>query len=66
MGTAQHRVLGQPRDRHLAPVDIFDLDFDRQLYRTTLTGDVPVGPDGRPSVALEGSPVEAAAAVALN
>ena len=29
---------------HLAPVDIFDLDFDRQLYRTTLIGDVPVGP----------------------
>nr|WP_310731370.1 TauD/TfdA family dioxygenase [Burkholderia pseudomultivorans] len=51
---------------HLAPVDIFDLDFDRQLYRTTLVGDVPVGPDGRPSVALEGSPVETAAAVALN
>ncbi|MBR8406222.1 TauD/TfdA dioxygenase family protein [Burkholderia cenocepacia] len=51
---------------HLAPVDIFDLDFDRQLYRTTLIGDVPVGPDGRPSVALEGTPVETAAAVALN
>ncbi|RZF27317.1 TauD/TfdA family dioxygenase [Paraburkholderia sp. UYCP14C] len=51
---------------HLAPTDIFDLDFDRQLYRTTLVGDVPVGPDGRPSVSLEGSPVGAAAAIALN
>jgi alpha-ketoglutarate-dependent sulfate ester dioxygenase len=51
---------------HLAPLDIFDLEFDRQLYRTTLVGDVPVGPDGRQSVALEGSPVSAAAAVALN
>ncbi|SAK97604.1 taurine dioxygenase [Caballeronia hypogeia] len=51
---------------HLAPVDIFDLDFDRQLYRTTLVGDVPVGPDGRASVALEGSPVGAAAALAQN
>jgi alpha-ketoglutarate-dependent taurine dioxygenase len=51
---------------HLAPTDIFDLDFDRQLYRTTLVGDVPVGPDGAPSVAIEGSPVSAAAAVALN
>jgi alpha-ketoglutarate-dependent taurine dioxygenase len=51
---------------HLAPSDIFDLEFDRQLYRTTLVGDVPVGPDGRASVALEGSPVNAAAAVALN
>ncbi|KKB65052.1 taurine dioxygenase [Robbsia andropogonis] len=51
---------------HLAPTDIFDLDFDRQLYRTTLVGDIPVGPDGRPSEALEGSPVNAAAALALN
>ncbi|MGE8487256.1 MAG: TauD/TfdA dioxygenase family protein [Paraburkholderia nemoris] len=51
---------------HLAPTDIFDLDFDRQLYRTTLVGDVPVGPDGAQSVAIEGSPVSAAAAVALN
>jgi taurine dioxygenase len=51
---------------HLAPSDIFDLDFDRQLYRTTLVGDVPVGPDGRVSVAIEGSPVGAAAATALN
>ena len=33
---------------HPAPADIFDLDFDRQLYRTTLVGDVPVGVDGRP------------------
>ncbi|MEX3985423.1 TauD/TfdA dioxygenase family protein [Paraburkholderia sp. EG287A] len=51
---------------HLAPTDIFDLNVDRQLYRTTLVGDVPVGVDGRPSVALQGSPVGAAAAVALN
>ncbi|SAK58114.1 taurine dioxygenase [Caballeronia fortuita] len=51
---------------HLAPTDIFDLDFDRQLYRTTLVGDVPVGPDGQRSVAIEGTPVGAAAAVALN
>lgn len=45
---------------HLAPTDIFDLDFDRQLYRVTLVGDVPVGPDGRPSSAIEGDPVLAA------
>ncbi|WP_020202469.1 TauD/TfdA family dioxygenase [Cupriavidus sp. WS] len=45
---------------HLAPADIFDLDFDRQLYRITLVGDVPVGVDGRPSSALEGDPVLAA------
>ncbi|MDY7578819.1 TauD/TfdA family dioxygenase [Herbaspirillum sp. RTI4] len=42
---------------HLAPVDIFDTDFDRQLYRITLVGDVPVGPDGVASVAIEGKPV---------
>lgn len=51
---------------HLAPSDIFDLDFDRQLYRTTLVGDIPVGPDGGASIAIEGSPVAAAAAVELN
>ncbi len=51
---------------HLAPSDIFDLEFDRQLYRTTLVGDIPLGPDGRASVAIEGSPVDAAAAVELN
>ncbi|ETF02904.1 taurine dioxygenase [Advenella kashmirensis W13003] len=42
---------------HLPPVDIFDTEFDRQLYRTTLVGDVPVGVDGRESVAVEGEPV---------
>ena len=42
---------------HLAPTDIFDSDFDRQLYRITLLGDVPVGVDGRPSVALKGEPI---------
>jgi alpha-ketoglutarate-dependent taurine dioxygenase len=42
---------------HLAPVDIYDTEFERQLYRITLVGDVPVGPDGRPSVSIEGEPV---------
>ena len=37
---------------HLAPRDIFDSDFDRQFYRVTLVGDVPVGVDGKPSRAL--------------
>jgi taurine dioxygenase len=45
---------------HLAPADIYDLDFDRQLYRITLVGDVPVGPGGVPSRAIEGDPVLAA------
>ncbi|MBB3211759.1 taurine dioxygenase [Herbaspirillum sp. Sphag1AN] len=42
---------------HLAPVDFYDSDFDRQLYRITLVGDVPVGPDGKSSVSIEGEPV---------
>jgi taurine dioxygenase len=44
---------------HLAPRDIYSLDFDRQLYRITLRGDVPVGVDGRVSTAIEGEPFEA-------
>ncbi len=44
---------------HLAPRDIFDSEFDRQFYRVTLLGDVPVGVDGKPSTALEGDPIEA-------
>ena len=42
---------------HLAPRDIFDSDFDRQFYRVTLVGDVPVGADGKPSSALEGEAI---------
>ena len=47
---------------HLAPRDIFDTDFDRQFYRVTLNGDVPVGVDGRASNAIEGGPIESIAA----
>ncbi len=42
---------------HLAPSDIFATDLDRQLYRITLVGEIPVGVDGRPSTALEGAPI---------
>lgn len=45
---------------HLAPVDIFDSDFDRQLHRVTLVGDVPVGVDGRASTSIEGDAILAA------
>lgn len=45
---------------HLAPRDIFASDFDRQFYRTTLVGDVPVGVDGTPSRPIEGEPITAA------
>lgn len=44
---------------HLAPRDIFDSDFEREFYRTTLVGDVPVGIDGKPSTSHEGVPIEA-------
>jgi taurine dioxygenase len=39
---------------HLAPEDIFETDFDRQLYRVTLVGEVPIGVDGRPSTPIVG------------
>lgn len=45
---------------HIAPRDINEIDFPRELYRTTLVGDVPVGVDGRKSVSLEGQPLLAA------
>ena len=46
---------------HLAPRDIFESDFDRQLYRVTLVGQPLVGVDGRPSRSLEGEPILSAA-----
>ncbi len=42
---------------HAPPFDIFDLSYDRQLFRTTLVGEVPVGVDGRPSTAISGDPM---------
>ena len=42
---------------HLAPEDIFETDFDRQLYRVTLLGDVPVGVDGVASRAIVGEAI---------
>ena len=42
---------------HLAPTDIFASEFDRQLYRITLVGQVPTGIDGKPSVSLKGQPI---------
>ncbi|MFE0509891.1 TauD/TfdA dioxygenase family protein, partial [Streptomyces sp. NPDC058964] len=40
---------------HLAPSDNAHLDFPRIMHRVMLTGDVPVGVDGRPSQALVGT-----------
>jgi taurine dioxygenase len=42
---------------HLAPEDIHDTEFDRQLYRVTLAGDVPVGVDGTSSTSIGGEPL---------
>ena len=42
---------------HLAPNDIFDLDFDRQLYRVTLVGEVPENVHGERSRIISGDPV---------
>jgi taurine dioxygenase len=39
---------------HLGPSDLGHLDFDRVLYRTTLEGDIPVGPDGLASELVAG------------
>lgn len=46
---------------HLAPRDIFQSDFDRQLYRITLVGEPLVGVDGQTSRAIEGLPILSAA-----
>jgi alpha-ketoglutarate-dependent sulfate ester dioxygenase len=46
---------------HLAPTDIFQSDFDRQLYRITLVGQPLAGADGQPSKAIEGLPILSAA-----
>ncbi|HWA42208.1 MAG TPA: TauD/TfdA family dioxygenase [Hypericibacter adhaerens] len=46
---------------HLAPRDIYDSDFDRQLYRVTLVGQPLVGVDGTPSRSLRGQPILSAA-----
>jgi taurine dioxygenase len=45
---------------HLAPRDFQQTDFDRQLFRTTTLGDIPVGVDGQPSRSIEGTPLLAA------
>ena len=42
---------------HRAPSDIFQTDFDRQLYRVTLVGEPLIGVDGRKSQAISGDPI---------
>ena len=43
---------------HLGPKDIVGSDFEREIHRTTLMGDIPVGPDGRQSTPIEGNPIQ--------
>ena len=47
---------------HLAPNDVLRAGFDRQLYRITLLGDIPVGVDDIQSTSLGGAPLAAWAA----
>ena len=42
---------------HLPPTDIFYSDFERQFFRVTLVGEVPVGVDGTSSRCVEGDPI---------
>lgn len=42
---------------HLAPQDLDHIEVERVLYRTTITGDVPVGTDGFRSQVVEGEPL---------
>tara|TARA_Y100000588_G_C14219886_1_gene910528 strand:- start:261 stop:1199 length:939 start_codon:yes stop_codon:yes gene_type:complete len=44
--------------QHLAVRDVYDTDFDREFYRVTLGGEIPVGIDGKHSVGLSGNPIQ--------
>ena len=44
---------------HLAPADIFDVEFDRQFYRVTLMGQSLAGVDGSTSRLISGRPIAA-------
>ncbi len=39
---------------HLAPQDLDHIEVERVLYRTTITGDIPVGVNGFRSQVVEG------------
>lgn len=43
--------------QHQAIRDVYDSDFERELYRVTLNGSIPVGVDGRPSTRLSGESI---------
>lgn len=51
---------------HLAPRDIEHLDLERRLHRITLIGTRPVGPDGRESELIAGTPFTAKHTVVVD
>ncbi len=44
--------------QHQAIRDVYDSDFDRELYRVTINGTIPVGVDGVPSRLISGERIE--------
>ncbi|MFT5112054.1 MAG: alpha-ketoglutarate-dependent taurine dioxygenase [Parasphingorhabdus sp.] len=43
--------------QHQAIRDVYDTDFEREFYRVTLNGEIPVGVDGQPSRHISGRPI---------
>jgi taurine dioxygenase len=43
--------------QHQAIRDVYDSDFEREFYRVTLNGSIPVGVDGKSSTLLAGDPI---------
>lgn len=44
--------------QHQAIRDVYDSEFEREFYRVTLNGAIPVGVDGQPSRQLSGARIE--------
>ncbi len=44
--------------QHQAIRDVYATDFEREFYRVTLNGTIPVGVDGQPSRLLSGEPIK--------
>ncbi|MDA0656711.1 MAG: TauD/TfdA family dioxygenase [Proteobacteria bacterium] len=43
---------------HLGPKDIINSEHPREIHRTTLMGDIPIGPDGRKSTPIDGEAIK--------
>ncbi len=44
--------------QHLAVRDVYDSDFDREFYRVTLNGEVPVDVNAQKSTGISGEPIK--------